>query len=555
MKFLAVLSIIFLFCSNYHKEHLDGTIPLYNLEKVDSIKILKYSKGDDLNYSFWKDDKVIYLSKDSACLVITDTGCNTIKRIDFLSDFQRADINLHPYMMNYGILNDSTIVCYYESRWPYDDKKIFLVNTLSGKVSYPFIIKHKGLVSSSDINYSDFNIAQKNKKTWLAVNKSNIFITKDTMAFLPVFTGDIYEANPEDLRSNLNGIFVFTTKFLSKTIPDLNINFSQLNSVFKDSIIQSDNLFSISNPQISLLDSTGFYINYSGSNKITYYHFLNQSLKDYNIEFPESTNLKFFVNSQSKLKSDIILFQGLQTAPSNSLYLRAIQIPSELNPESPNIGSQFRYLLYNEHFKLTGLFRENLFHYNLRGIIGQRYIGIDQRNTNSDEQYFHLYLYNLKKCEQSISKDSLLFYKYAKSISPIKTYLENFESSINNIDTIPVLLISNQFPKSRHQIGVYLQELVNKKIPSHQFILVSKKSSSWLEFKNDYNLQNISNFYTDNEGKFYHFKISESMGWFIKMPNGEFRYENVPENELEKLLKFITPHIRIVKGFCLPIKK
>lgn len=185
----------------------------YSIEKTDSFTLKKYSIGDDLNYCYWLKNQIIYLSKDSACLIIIDSEKNVLKRADFLPEFQRRDILLRPYMMNFGQLNDSTIVCYYESRWPYDDQKIFLVNLNSMVVTFPFKIEHHGLISSSDNSIKDFNDAYYKKKTWLAVNNSKIYVDKtDTLVYIPVFTGDIYSGLPGSLRSNVNSIYAFQTQ-------------------------------------------------------------------------------------------------------------------------------------------------------------------------------------------------------------------------------------------------------------------------------------------------------------------------------------------------------
>lgn len=527
----------------------------YSIEKTDSFTLKKYSIGDDLNYCYWLKNQIIYLSKDSACLIIIDSEKNVLKRADFLPEFQRRDILLRPYMMNFGQLNDSTIVCYYESRWPYDDQKIFLVNLNSMVVTFPFKIDHHGLISSSDNSIKDFNDAYYKKKTWLAVNNSKIYVDKtDTLVYIPVFSGDIYSGLPGSLRSNVNSIYAFQTQSSNRNTSNIPVYFSRLNPIFKDSFIQSGDLYTLSNPSISLTDSDGFYIQYLGSNNIIYYNVKNQSVKHIHVDFPENVYANYFIQAKTKQSDEIIKFSNFQENSSENEYLRPVNIPTTLNPEWPQIGSQFRYLVYDSFFNLTGICKDNLFYCRIRGKSGQQLVGYNQQKSINDSAYFHLYAYRVVKSGVQISKDSVLTKQNSNKISSLAVFLENFSNSINSHDTIPVLHISGRSPKNRHQIGLFIQELQKENISFHPFVLVSPKPSSYLDFKKDYQLNDHASIYLDLDGKFYHHNISDEMGWIIKTGDGRYKYENVSSSDLEKLLRSISFKVRMVKGFCLPVK-
>ena len=533
-------------------ENNDTSYLNFDLVLYDSIKIRKLTKHDNLNIINISNNRLVYYSADSNCLVVSNLVSNDLIKIDFLPESQQNEEIWKPFMVNYNYLNDSTIVICYESRWPFVDRKIAMINILSGKVTYPYIITHPDFVTKTKVPNEDLNVALRSFRTWFTVRYYSFPINKiDSSIYLTILTGDIQNKFHDTIRSRKNNLIALkankinTDKYYS--------SFNLLSAVFKDSINQSDEMYSFITPLISNYSDSSFLISYEGSQKVYIYNFITKNAK---ILEPEINFIVFknqLISHSVKKKSEIFSFGGFISHDYNKLLIRGIKFPSGKEESVDNQIS--RFLLYDNNLNCVGISSKDYRNLKIKSADKNYFYGSDEKLSNINDSWFIVYRYKIQNIikkkgmfQFNESDQSAIFNKQVQ----LKNYVSDISNELLKSDTIPIVYTYEVCPSCIVKSGLFIQELQKHNFTHKKLILISNNVKTQHKFLIKYGLNHNDNIFLDTNGIFNTLIQNYSMGLLVRSSFG-YKYIPIGFEEMAGFLKIISPKVRLIGNICVPV--
>lgn len=324
----------------------------FEYQITDSFKIKNnHQEAINSHIHFFK-GYLLYYSRDSNQLAIYNTKTDKTEYLKFQVDFLQKDPNYKPFILNFGNLNDSTIVVAFESRWPYFEDKIFLLNLNSHKITFPFKSPGSNFISKYDTSVHSFKEAYDKRKTWFAVSYYQLPVrAKDTTVFTPVYTGKITNDAEGELRSNANCIFPISTIWNPDKPEEINISFSQVNPVFKDSINSAEGIYEFTNCSVMPFNNQScFLATFNGSKNAVKYDWIKKQTDIIQVEFPENEFSDITLNASSIDPDNTMYYTNF--SQGNGLMLRSAFFP---NLSNINKSGSFIHFVYDKSFELKGV--------------------------------------------------------------------------------------------------------------------------------------------------------------------------------------------------------
>lgn len=518
----------------------------YKFEKTDSIKIRKLNKSDNLTRYVNLSENVIYYSDEAKCLVVSNIKTQSIKKAFFLPNWMQDQNEFNPFMVNFGKLNDSTLVVIYENRWPYIEDKIFLFNPITNVISFPFHSNDTDFASKYDINVSNFNSAQKKFRSWFAVSNYELPVrASDTTVFIPIYTGNINNNIPGKLRSIKNCVLPITTNF-HKT-EKLNLSFSKISPIYNDSFNTNDEFYKLTNNFLSCHTKKSFILSFWGHQDVIEYNYESKTTNVINLNIPILNIQKHTVNNTSKSIDSLIKFWSFIENPTNNYSLRGFQIPSKKN------SKEFTYFVFNKELKCIGIISKNLENAYIRGINDTSFIAISTRKTEQNDSWFLIDKYKIINSGTRNIPLKIFNLSINRNDSNLNHYISIISKKLLNADTIPIILNNKSCPSCIHKTMLFLNALQTSKLSSKPIIIVSNDLQSQKALFEKYSILNDSNIYIDNKGLFTSITQELIMGQLIK-ENGNYYFKKIQQPEISDFLKFINPNISNIGEICFPLK-
>jgi hypothetical protein len=542
---ICIFSLLFVFINKgFSQTNLEFSN--YKFEKTDSIKIKKLNKSDDLTRYVDLNDNVIYYSNEAKCLVVSNIKTQSIKKAFFMPNWMQDQNEFNPYMVNFGKLNDSTLVVIYENRWPYIEDKIFLFNPKSNIISFPFHSSDTDFASKYDINVSNFNSAQKKFRSWFAVSNYEIPVrASDTTVFIPIYTGSIDNNIEGKLRSIKNCVLPITTNF-HKT-EKLNLSYSKVSPIYNDSFNMNDEFYKLTNNLLSCHTKNSFILSFLGHQDVIEYNYENKTTNLININIPIFNIQKHTASLTSKSIDSLIKFWSFTEHPSNDYLLRGLQIPSKYN------SKEFTYFVFNKELKCIGIINKNIEYGYIRGVDDTSFIAINTRKTEQNDSLFLIEKYKIINTGiQNIPLNNFNF-SNNKNDTNLTNYISKISIKLLNADTIPIILNNKSCPSCIHETMLFLNTIQSKKLFSKPIIFVSNDLKSQKTLFEKYSISNDSNIYIDNNALFTSVTQELIMGQLIRV-NGNYYFKKFQQPEISNFLKFINPNISNIGEICFPLE-
>ena len=530
-------------------------LDLYTLQVTDSFKIRKLAQNDEISQYFKIRSKVVFYSRDSVCIGIYNVKDSSVKRVYFLPEGMQYVKGFNPFVINFELWNDSTVLVAYESRWPYVEDKIFLLNLNNLKLSHPFYSTDSNFISKYDTSIHSFNEAYQARNTWFAVANYSLPIRKsDTTVFMPVYNGDLVNHYDGQYRPLKNCIIPISTQFRKTKLDSMDITFSKVNSIFNDSIITSDDFYTLTRCRTTTITDSTFIVTFSGSKHLVEYNFNSRKTKVNLLELPLSEHSDLLMNKSSTKLSDILKFTSMRGNSKSKYFYRALNVPTKVNEKSP---PDYREFLYDRQFKMIGAFNLRLFQKCIRGIEDDVLISFDKSRSIQDSNWMYFYKYKIMKTNEKCPQDSFLSVKLdGDEISPykIQNYLNDLKLLDQDLDTIPFLISNNYCPTCVVKIGEFIKTIQTLNYSFKPFILHTENKEAYAHFKSDFQIRNDSLIYIDTLNNFSRLDKKVEIGLLLKQSEGNYYFKSFKVDELEELLAYICPKVRIVKGFCVPVE-
>jgi hypothetical protein len=518
----------------------------YKFEKTDSLKIRKLIKSDNLTRYVNLNDNVIYYSNEAKCLVVSNIKTQSIKKAFFLPNWMQDQNEFNPFMVNFGKLNDSTLVVIYENRWPYVEDKIFLFNPKSNKISFPFHSNDTDFASKYDSKVSDFNYAQQKFKSWFAVSNYELPVrASDTTVFIPIYTGNIGNNLAGKLRSIKNCVLPISTKF--HETEKLELSFSQTNTIYDDSFNTKDEFYKLTNNLLSCHTKKSFILSFWGHQDAIEYNYENKTAKIISINIPILNIEKHTANHNSKSIDSLIKFWSFT---ENSIYnysIRGLQIPSKSN------SKKFTYFVFNKELECIGIINKNLENSYIRGVEDTSFIAINIGKTEQNDSWFFIEIYKIINCGIQNIPLNIFNLSSNKNDSNLINYISKISAKLLETDTIPIILNNKSCPSCIHKTMLFLNTLQLNKSYIKPIIIVSNDLQSQITLLDKYSISKDSSIYFDNEGLFTSTTQELIMGQLIK-ENGKYYFKKIEQSKMSDFLKFINPNLSNDSKFCFPIE-
>jgi len=545
---LSAFVIIILCCNTTPKT---STFYLYAMTEIDTIKIKKVFKTDNLFDFDNIHNKVIQYSGDSGFIIVTNTLSNTHKIIEIVKN--KKNKFYHPWNFCYNYLNDSTIAFYFESYDPIVDYKIGLVNINNGKVTYPFNTELGFLLTEKNSkNEKGAKQLLKVNGVWLFPKFSKPAINKnDTTFYITLLNGKLRGIN-SNLRSNTNNLLVLRTKSSKLSSELLESKFSNINNVFIDSI--NPYLTEILYPSLSYYDKNSFLLSFEGSKDVIHYNFSDNKPVIKSIDLSYLGNTDSFLNLKNKLLKNCYLFDNIITSENSNLILRGVKMASD---ENSSFSKNKIYAIFNKDFESLGVTNELNDKMLLCGANNNSFYALDISRSSADSQFNYIIKFKLKpkskllNIENAINNKTSIIEKEKK----LNEHLNRISLNLLKQDTIVTLFTSNVCPSCIHKTGIFLSELATKGInPKFPILIVSKSKEESDNFINKYKLGNLKNTYMD-----YSFFLLENIFFeneqgIITISSDNIKCTGYNVNQLDAYLKVIHPQIIKIDKICFPIE-
>jgi hypothetical protein len=522
---------------------------------VDSIKIKKFAQKDEINQYLEINNRVVFYSKDSVCIGIYNKIDSSLKRVNFLPKDLQYVKAFDPFVVNFGQLDDSTLVVAYESRWPYVEDKIFLLNVFNLKVTHPFYTINGNFVSKYDTSFHNFNEAHDAFNTWFAVSNYSLPIrASDTTVFIPVYTGDLVNKHNGQFRSQKNCIIPLSTFHRKNILDSLDISFSKVNSIFNDSFFSSDDFYTMTECRTTANSDSTFIVSFVGSNHVVEYNYNSRKTKVHLLELPLSERSDLLVNMKTRRLDEVLDFGNMCGNKNSNYFYRGIAVPFVVNKKS---STDFRHFLYDRQFKMIGAFNTRIFYKLIRGIEADVFISFDKSRSLKDSNWMYFYKYKIIETNETCHSDSFLSVNLMEFERPSynsENYLSDLKIIENDLDSIPVLICDNYCPTCIHKIGEFIKTIQTLNYSFKPFIIQTGSTKAFNQFISDYQIQNDPRIYIDSLNLFSKLNRKEEMGLFLKQSKENYYFKPLKVDELEDLLMYICPRVKIVKGFCIPLE-
>lgn len=554
-KFLISTVFFVCYCVSSCQSQSVSTLDLYSLKLVDSFKIRKYAQKDEINQYLEINNRVVFYSKDSVCIGIFHKLDSSLKRVDFLPKDLQFVKAFDPFVVNFGQLDDSTLVVAYESRWPYVEDKIFLLNVFNLKISQPFYAIDSNFVSKYDTSFHNFNEAHDAFKTWFAVSNYSLPVrSSDTTVFMPVYTGELVNKHNGQFRPLKNCVIPISTQYRECILDSLDISFSKVNSIFNDSFLFSDDFYTMTRCRTTVNTDSTFIVSFIGSNHIVEYNYNSRKTKVHLLDLPLSEHSDLLVNKTSKSLDDVLDFGKMCGNKNSKYFYRGLAVPFVVNKKSP---PDFRHFLYDRQFKMIGAFNLRIFQKMIRGIEADVFICFDKSRSFQDSNWMYFYKYKIIETNETCHIDSFLnvnLMEFNRPSYKSENYLSDLKIIEKNLDSIPVLICDNYCPTCVHKIGEFIKTIQTLKYSFKPFIIQTGSAKAFNQFMSDYQIRNDTRIYIDSLNLFSKLNRKVDMGLFLKQSKENYYFKPFKVDELEDLLTYICPKVKIVKGFCIPLE-
>lgn len=502
-------------------------------------------------------DVYIYHSRDSNYLVFWNHKTGEMQHCRFMHDFEQYEKSWRPYSVNFGILNDSTLVVAYANNWPYKDECLMLLNINSKKITYPFKMDTSLFVSKHDTSARKFFVAVNKNKAWFLYRTYTIpVISQDTTIFIPVYTG-VYSLKygpKSKLKPLVNSVLPITTHYNKNSHP-VDIHFSQVDSVFNDSINQKDDFEDVCNMTLYHHDTSGFIISFYGSIHLVEYNYRNASSTTHRLQFPEIPVEEWKLSMNSEKLSETVMFYEAYTSPGSPYIFREIAQPV-YNTKYKN-QREYRCFLYDKQYKLKGVFEQDFRDYYIRWMDGDKLVNFNQTKSAASTEWLWFDLLETVKTNRIVAMDSAMMFDLKspnKNQYNLSTYLHEMHLKPEIRDSIPVLICDYYCPTCTHKIGSFIQTVQAMSLKHAPFILYAKDTAAMTAFIKTYHIQPDSNILFDRQGSFNRLNYGYNLGLILQRPYADYYFSPMKAEDVEMLLKLICPEVKIVNGFCVPVK-
>lgn len=528
---------------------------IYELVKCDSLTIRKYCKTDAPTSYVKLKDQLVYYSHDSNCIILSHLKTKVIRRVNFVLPAWQYQFYLKPYMVNFGQLDDSTLVAAYESRNPYAEEKIFLLNVNSATISFPFRAYHPDLVSKYDTTVKEFNEAQKRFRTWFAVSHYELQVrAEDTTVFMPVYTGDISVKDVNNLRSHKNAVITIGT-FKSKVLEVVPSTYMSLSNRFKDSFSEHEDYYKLANSSVNRYGKHSVLISFRGLNDVIVYNTKTESssvikvgkaFADLDVHTAENVQLKL---------NNLLEFWHFSGPLDNEYYIRGITVPEQYLKQKVSGRKYFNHHLYDSKLKYLGYFKGNVSEMYIRGFEGNKVIGYNAEASMNNDSFFFYYLYDIRKVGkvkqlktvQELAEETIV------SDKRFNHYLADVSPGLLLHDTILFIDNSNNCPMCLFKVVNYIRALQDSAFSHKPYIVSSKSIVSHQKLITYYGLKG-EGVYCDSIGWFEKTGEQRSMGMFVKQ--GEcYVFQPFDAKQLNAMMRILHPRMTINRErICIPLR-
>lgn len=176
------------------------------------------------------------------------------------------------------------------------------------------------------------------------------------------------------------------------------------------------------------------------------------------------------------------------------------------------------------------------------------------RKTKNNDNYLHFYKAKLVNTNQPVLNLRDYITGRFESKETKADYISSFNKDFHQ-DSIPIIIINKGCPSCIHKIGEFIKTIQNHNLSYRKFILVSQDTSELYDFERKYSFIRDTQLITvDTNGIYYKMNYLRDFSYFIRQNPKVYFYQKIEVSELDQLLKYICPSVKVVDGFCIPIK-
>jgi|GEM_PF-2620459 len=518
---------------------------IYKVDVVDSFNIQKAQPADWFqNLTIYGDNFSYYSRYDKLCIGKLSKDSIIQPKVICVSPSRRKAVNCAQ-----TFINDSLLFIAFDRFITYMDSTMFIYNHYTGERIYDFDLSNLNFITKSEVSMDSFRSTH-GLVDWanrlLALSNPILSSDKDRL-FIPLMAGTKDRSYLRTDKPN-----VLSINLLDGSADVLNTRFSDVSTKFNDSInTQCCRSCYFYFPEISELDGSSYLISYALLADMTRNDFTSNKtelIKGFPAFLDESE--KYFANFETKATDQLYLFRQPITTKNSSLILRLVQLP-----DLP-VSDRELCLVYSKEPRISPV-----------GVIPN--LAKKYRVLTMDDSGF---VYACKKKDMSSSRGNLTLFKIKISISGSRTgkyiykpsseyksndfegYLSKNFPSLQNLDTIPLIFAQDACGTCITKCGKFLSKAQTANLTTRPVILISSNPVKAEEYMDDFNIASSDNILIDSTSQLLKYiKHPQSIACLIKI-NGAYEVKKYGVNEMQDLLHYINPSIRLEIGVCKPSK-